>query len=45
MAAVVVVLAIALGSAAVWVTYAIAPPPAEGTEPNWWPGLGAVPTR
>lgn len=43
MAAVAIVLAIALGSAAVWVAYAIAP--AEHAEPDWWPGLGAVPTR
>jgi len=44
-AAVVAVLAIAMGSAAVWVAYATAPAPTESAEPHWWPGLGAVPTR
>ena len=43
-ATVALVLAIALGSAAVWVAYA-APGPDASTEGPWWPGLGAVPTR
>lgn len=42
-AAVALVLAIALGSSAVWVAAARAPL-ADGHS-NWWPGLGAVPTR
>lgn len=44
MAAVAIVLLVALGSAAVWVAYAKAPTQTAG-QPDWWPGLGAVPTR
>lgn len=40
----VLVLAIAMGSAAIWVTYAT-PAPDAPAEPAWWPGLGMVPTR
>lgn len=40
----VLVLTIAMGSAAVWVTYATPAPDAQA-EPAWWPGLRMVPTR
>ena len=43
MAAVAIVILVALGSTAVWVTHAKAP--AEYAEPDTWPGLGMVPTR
>jgi hypothetical protein len=43
MAAVALVLVLALGSAAVWVTHARVP--VATTEIDWWPGLNAVPTR
>ncbi|MCZ4315209.1 hypothetical protein O4H66_17530 [Comamonadaceae bacterium G21597-S1] len=43
MAAMAIVILVALGSTAVWVTYAKAP--TEYAEPHTWPGLGAVPTR
>jgi len=40
----VLVLTTAMGSAAVWVTYAMPAQDAQA-EPAWWPGLRMVPTR
>ncbi len=46
MAAAALVLAIAMGSAAVWVLFASPAPDAlTNSDTPWWPGLGAVPTR
>lgn len=45
MAAALLVLAIAMGSAAVWVAYGTSSPDIQTDDSPWWPGPGAVPTR
>lgn len=45
MAAALLVLAIAMGSAAIWVAYGTSSPDLQTDDSLWWPGAGAVPTR
>ncbi|MEO7939810.1 MAG: hypothetical protein ABIR55_14385 [Burkholderiaceae bacterium] len=45
LAAALLVLAIAMGSAAVWVAYGTSSPDLQTDDSPWWPGPGAVPTR
>jgi hypothetical protein len=45
MATVALVLAVALGSAVVWVMFAAEAPSPDTMDPPWWPGLQVTPTR
>jgi len=45
MAAVACVLAMAVGSAVVWVLFAAPAPPSTGIDTDWWRGLHVLPLR
>ncbi len=45
MAAAACVLALALGSAIVWVLFASPAPPSADSDNNWWPALHVLPYR